>query len=261
MSSDYTFEQTPADQQRSKELSLQRTRPPAEVPGYQTQRFLGAGAYGEVWVGLDRNTGRKVAIKFYLHRRGVDWSLLSREVEKLRFLSADRYVVQLLDVGWDAEPPYYVMEYIEHGSLDERLRRLGTFPVAYAAELFEEIAVGLAHAHGKGVVHCDLKPANILIDQDGKPRLADFGQSRLSHEQKPALGTLFYMAPEQADLQAVADVRWDVYALGAILYTLLTGAPPYRDEHAVDKYEATDLEDRLANYRHSIRAAPTPSAH
>ncbi|MBW8885842.1 MAG: serine/threonine protein kinase, partial [Planctomycetia bacterium] len=215
MSSDFTFQQTPADQQRSKDLSLQRTRPPAEVPGYQTQRFLGAGAYGEVWVGLDRNTGRKVAIKFYLHRRGVDWSLLSREVEKLRFLSADRYVVQLLDVGWDAEPPYYVMEYIEHGSLDERMRRLGAFPVAYAAELFEEIAVGLAHAHGKGVVHCDLKPANILIDQDGKPRLADFGQSRLSHEQKPALGTLFYMAPEQADLQAVPDVRWDVYALGA----------------------------------------------
>ncbi len=261
MSSDFTFQQTPADQQRSKDLSLQRTRPPAEVPGYQTQRFLGAGAYGEVWVGLDRNTGRKVAIKFYLHRRGVDWSLLSREVEKLRFLSADRYVVQLLDVGWDAEPPYYVMEYIEHGSLDERLRRLGTFPVAYAAELFEEIAVGLAHAHGKGVVHCDLKPANILIDQDGKPRLADFGQSRLSHEQKPALGTLFYMAPEQADLQAVPDVRWDVYALGAILYTLLVGAPPYR-EATVEKIDAaTDLEDRLARYRHSIRAAPPPAAH
>jgi serine/threonine protein kinase len=262
MSSDHTFQQTPTDQQRSKDLSLQRTRPPAEVPGYQTQRFLGAGAYGEVWVGLDRNTGRKVAIKFYLHRRGVDWSLLSREVEKLRFLSADRYVVQLLDVGWDAEPPYYVMEYIEHGSLDERLRRLGTFPVAYAAELFGEIAVGLAHAHGKGVVHCDLKPANILIDQDGKPRLADFGQSRLSHEQKPALGTLFYMAPEQADLQAVPDVRWDVYALGAILYTLLVGAPPYRDDDTVAKYEAaSDLENRLAHYRHSIRAAPPPSAH
>jgi eukaryotic-like serine/threonine-protein kinase len=262
MSSDYTFQQTPADQQRSKDLSLQRTRPPAEVPGYQTQRFLGAGAYGEVWVGLDRNTGREVAIKFYLHRRGVDWSLLSREVEKLRFLSADRYVVQLLDVGWDAEPPYYVMEYIEHGSLDERLRRLGTFPVAYAAELFEEIAVGLAHAHGKGVVHCDLKPANILIDQDGKPRLADFGQSRLSHEQKPALGTLFYMAPEQADLQAVPDVRWDVYALGAILYTLLVGTPPFRDDDTVEKYDgATNLEERLANYRHTIRAAPPPSAH
>src|SRR5688500_18677054 len=104
---DYTQEQSPADEQRSKELSLQRTRPPTEVPGYEAQRFLGAGAYGEVWVGVDRNTGRRVAIKFYAHRRGVDWSLLSREVEKLVFLSADRYVVQLLQVGWDADPPFY----------------------------------------------------------------------------------------------------------------------------------------------------------
>ena len=99
MAADYTEQQTPADLARSKELSLERTRPPIEVPGYQMDRFIGSGAYGEVWAGLDRNTGRKVAIKFYAHRRGVDWSLLSREVEKLRFLSADRYVVQLLEVG------------------------------------------------------------------------------------------------------------------------------------------------------------------
>ena len=63
-----------------------------------------------------------MAIKFYTHRGGLDWSLLSREVEKLAFLSADRYVVQLLEVGWDAEPPYYVMEYMEHGSLEDLLR-------------------------------------------------------------------------------------------------------------------------------------------
>src|SRR6478736_6971331 len=136
MSFEFTSQQSPADEQRSKELSLQQTRPPIEVPGYQTQRFLGAGAYGEVWVGLDRNTGRKVAIKFYRHRSGVDWSLLSREVEKLRFLSADRYVVQLLDVGWNAEPPYYVMEYVEQGSLDERLEREGRIPPAQATALF-----------------------------------------------------------------------------------------------------------------------------
>jgi hypothetical protein len=261
MSSDFTEQQSPADLQRSKELSLAKS-PPTEVPGYQTQRFLGSGAYGEVWVGVDRTTGRKVAIKFYLHRAGVDWSLLSREVEKLRFLSADRYVVQLLDVGWDAEPPYYVMEYVEHGSLDDLLRRHGTFTVPEAVELFEELAIGLAHAHGKGVVHCDLKPANVLLDQDQRPRLADFGQSRLSHEQKPALGTLFYMAPEQADLEAIPDVRWDVYALGAILYTLLVGTPPHRNDDTLDKIDsAANLSDRLARYRHAIRAAPPPSEH
>lgn len=262
MASDFTAQQTPADEQRSKDLSLQRTRPPTEVPGYEIERFLGAGAYGEVWVGVDRTTGRKVAIKFYLHRRGVDWSLLAREVEKLRFLSADRYVVQLLDVGWEADPPYYVMEYVEYGSLEGLLRREGPLPVPEAVELFREIAIGLARAHGKGVVHCDLKPANILLDQDHRPRLADFGQSRLSHEQKPALGTLFYMAPEQADLHAIPDVRWDVYALGAILYTLLVGSPPHRNDDAASRIDAAgDLEQRLARYRQMIRSAPSPAEH
>lgn len=262
MSSDFTEQQSPADLQRSKDLSLERTSPPTEVPGYDAQRFIGSGAYGEVWAGVDKNTGRKVAIKFYAHRRGVDWALLAREVEKLRFLSADRYVVQLLDVGWEAEPPYYVMEFVENGSLDDLLRQHGTFSVPEAAEMFREIAVGLSHAHGKGVVHCDLKPANILLDQDHRPRLADFGQSRLSHEQKPALGTLFYMAPEQADLEASPDVRWDVYALGAILYTLLVGSPPHRNDAVADEMAAAqDLADRLARYRHAIRTAPPPAEH
>jgi hypothetical protein len=262
MTTDFTQQQTPTDQQRSKDLSLARSRPPTEVPGFVAQKFIGAGAYGEVWSGVDRNTGRKVAIKFYAHRRGVDWSLLNREVEKLVFLSADRYVVQLLQVGWDADPPYYVMEYVENGSLDDLLKKDGTFSVPEAVEMFREISVGLAHAHGKGVLHCDLKPANILLDQDHRPRLADFGQSRLSHEQKPALGTLFYMAPEQADLEAVPDVRWDVYALGAILYCLVVGNPPHRNDDTVSKIDSgTDLADRLARYRKAIQTAPLPTEH
>lgn len=262
MTTEFTQQQTPADLERSKDLSLARTRPPTEVPGYQAQRFIGAGAYGEVWAGIDRNTGRKVAIKFYAHRSGVDWSLLNREVEKLRFLSADRYVVQLLQVGWTAEPPYYVMELVENGSLDDLLKQHGTFTVAEAVETFREIATGLAHAHGKGILHCDLKPANILLDEDHRPRLADFGQSRLSHEQKPALGTLFYMAPEQADLEAVPDVRWDVYALGAILHCLLLGYPPHRNDTTVGKIDSSsDLKSRLASYRHAIRGAPPLIEH
>jgi serine/threonine protein kinase len=262
MAIEHTQAQSAADEQRSKQLSLQRATPPTEVPGYEAQRLLGVGAYGEVWVGADKNTGRRVAIKFYAHRRGVDWSLLSREVEKLVFLSADRYVVQLLDVGWNADPPYYIMEYIERGSLEDVLREQGALPVIEAVELIREIALGLSHAHGKGVLHCDLKPANILLDNDRRPRLADFGQSRLTTEQRPALGTLFYMAPEQADLEAVPDVRWDVYALGAILYCLLVGEPPHRSEDSVSQLEtARDLTDRLARYRQVIRSSPLPREH
>lgn len=262
MAIEHTQAQSAADEQRSKQLSLQRATPPTEVSGYEAQRLLGVGAYGEVWVGVDKNTGRRVAIKFYAHRRGVDWSLLSREVEKLVFLSADRYVVQLLDVGWNSDPPYYIMEYIERGSLEDLLREHGALPPGEAVELFREIAVGLSHAHGKGVLHCDLKPANILLDNDRRPRLADFGQSRLTTEQRPALGTLFYMAPEQADLDAVPDVRWDVYALGAILYCLLVGEPPHRSDESVSQLEtAKDLTDRLSRYRQVIRDSALPRTH
>lgn len=259
---DQTQRQSDDEQLRSQALSLKRLQPPTQIPGYEPRRFLGAGAYGEVWVALDRTTGRQVAIKFYAHRGGLDWSLLSREVEKLAFLSADRYVVQLLDVGWEAEPPYYVMEYVERGSLEDLLRREKKLPPEQAVSLFREVAVGLLHAHAKGVLHCDLKPANVLLDEDTKPRLADFGQSRLSHEQTPALGTLFYMAPEQADLKAVPDVRWDVYALGALLYAMLTGTPPYREAKTLGGIEAAvDLDARLTRYRDSIARLPRPAAH
>jgi hypothetical protein len=266
MSYDQTQIQDTEEQRKAQELSLQRWQPPIDVPGSEPRQFLGAGAYGAVWVAIDRNTGRQVAIKFYKHRGGLDWSILSREVEKLAFLSADRYVVQLLDVGWDSTPPYYVMEYVERGSLEERLRNEGPLGVEQAVSLFRDVAQGLVHAHDKGVLHCDLKPANILLDQEGRPRIADFGQSRLSHEQQPALGTLFYMAPEQADMKAVPDARWDVYALGALLYTMLTGSPPHRYEKTIaknitDMEQASDLEDRLDRYRRLINDSPPPTSH
>jgi hypothetical protein len=261
MSIDPTLPQGGSERRRSQEKSLHRAHPPTQVPGYIPERFLGGGAFGEVWVAVEKNTGRRVAIKFYAHRGGLDWSLLSREVEKLAFLFADRYVVQLIGVGWDADPPYYIMEYLERGSLADRLQA-GPLSAAEAVDLFREIAIGLVHAHGKGVLHCDLKPGNILLDHDNKPRLADFGQSRLSHEQIPALGTLFYMAPEQANLTAVPDARWDVYALGALLYCMLTGSPPYRGEPNVRQIEETpELNERLSLYRRMIRRAPRPSAH
>jgi serine/threonine protein kinase len=262
MSTDRTEQQSTAQIQSARDLSLKPREAPARVPGYNIESLLGSGAYGEVWLALDQKTGRRVAIKFYTRQTSLDFSLLSREVEKLVFLSADRYVVQLLDVGWDAKPPYYVMDFIENGSLEDDLKRRHTLPVEEAVELTEEICIGLMHLHGKGILHCDLKPGNVLLDQDKKPRLADFGQSRLSHEQAPALGTLFFMAPEQADLQAAPDARWDVYALGALLYCMLTGEPPFRDGAMLQKIEKSDvMEDRLDQYRRLINAAPRPLAH
>ncbi|MEM9645547.1 MAG: serine/threonine-protein kinase, partial [Planctomycetota bacterium] len=236
---------------------MQSTTPPAEVPGYRLSKFLGSGAFGQVWVGRDLNTGRGVAVKFYLHRGGVNWSLLSREVKNLVQLSANRHVVQVLEVGWDADPPYYVMELVTGGSLEEMLKARGRLPTNEAVEIFRKICVGLNHCHNKGVLHCDVKPANILMADDNEPRLADFGQSRMSHDQSPALGTLFFMAPEQADLEASADASWDVYAAGAILYQMVTGKPPYRQDSLVTQIDtAGSLPKRLQRYRHAIQAQP-----
>lgn len=262
MTADHTQLQSGDDEQQARELSLRQTRPPAHVPGYNLTRFLGSGAFGEVWIGLDRNTGRQIAAKFYLYRGGVDLSLLSREVEKLVLLSADRYVVQVLDVGWQSDPPYYVMEYIENGSLEQFAQRDESQTIDQLVQLFREIATGLNHSHAKGILHCDLKPGNVLLDQDDQPRLADFGQSRLTHEQTPSLGTLFYMAPEQANLQAVPDASWDVYALGAIFYYLLVGQPPHYNEELLKQIEeAPDLPTRLRCYQQWITTRKPPDEH
>jgi serine/threonine protein kinase len=259
---DATEYQSAGGRSASKKLSMEATTPPSEVPGYRLTQFLGSGAYGQVWIGRNLNTGRDVAVKFYLHRGGVNWSLLSREVKNLVQLSADRYVVQVLEVGWDADPPYYVMELITGGSLEDRLQSGGLFPTDEAVEMFRKICIGLNHCHAKGVLHCDVKPANILLGDENEPRLADFGQSRLSHEQTPALGTLFYMAPEQADLQSTPDASWDVYAVGAIMYRLLTGQPPFRDDSVVQQLDtAGSLQKRLLHYREAIINAPPPDGH
>ncbi len=262
MSSDFTLQQTMGELRAAERLSLNATVPPAEVPGVKIEKLLGQGAFGQVWKGRDLNTGREVAIKFYLHRGGVNWSLLGREVKHLVNMSTGRYIVQVLTVGWEAEPPYYVMEFLENGSLEELVRQRGRLTVAESIAIFRQIAEGLNFAHGKGVLHCDLKPANVLLDHDWRPRLADFGQSRMSHEQSPSLGTLFYMAPEQADLAASADASWDVYALGAILHTMLVGSPPYRSPNVVEKLDtAASLPERLERYRSAIYESPAPRSH
>lgn len=262
MTSDPTQYQSDDDRKKSQTLSVAPTRPPTSVAGYQLDSFLGRGAYGEVWSAIELKTGKKVAVKFYTQQSSDDVQQLAQEVEKLLALSTDRYVVQLLDVGWDSTPPFYVMDFLEHGSLEQRLQRDRRLPPDLAVEIFEELAQGLMHLHGKGILHCDLKPANVLLDQDSKPRVADFGQARLSTEDTGALGTLYYMAPEQADLDAVPDARWDVYGLGAMMYCMLTGNPPFRDSKLTEKIQSSQrISQRLQAYREALNSSPSPSQH
>jgi len=256
-----TLTQDAESVERAREQSALAGAPPAAIPGYRILKPIGEGKYGSVWLAREQNTGKHVAIKFYTHRRGVDWSLLGREVEKLAVLYTSRSIVGLLAVGWDHDPPYYVMEYLENGSLAARLAA-GPLATNDAVRIATRVCQALVHAHGSGILHCDLKPANILLDQDFEPRLCDFGQSRLADEHSHSLGTLYYMAPEQADLRAVPDARWDVYALGALIYHMLTGAPPFRTEENDRRLNAArTLNDRLNLYRQIVRQGPKPSEH
>ena len=233
--------------------------PPAA--GYRMLRKLGEGTYGTVWLAEDK-AGVRVAIKFFAHGAGQQWQLLQSEVQSLARLDTTFGIVQLKEVEPDADPPYFVMSYAEGGSLQQKLAD-GPLPPREALRHFTEIARALAFVHAKGIRHCDLKPANVLLNQHGQPMIADFGQAHLSDDASPALGTFFYMAPEQSEpgLQ-LPDARWDVYGLGAIFYALLTGGPPHKNDALADELRQTvKLHHRLRLYRERIRAMPQPTEH
>ena len=259
---DATLDQDADERAASSALSADDDTPPRGLPGYRLHERVGRGTFGEVWRAEELNTGREVAIKVFAQHRGLDWPLLKREVGKLAQAATERRVVQLLEVGWDAEQPYYVMEYLEGGSLADRLRRDGPLEAGEAVRLFGQVVEGLVYLHGKAILHCDLKPANVLLDGRGEARLADFGQARLSNEEGPVGGTLFYLAPELARPGVRPEARGDVYALGAVLYAMLTGHPPYASESASRDLASTGtISERIERYRELVESEPFPDAH
>ena len=233
-----------------------------QAAGYKMLKPIGEGTYGAVWLAQENATGVKVAIKFFAHGAGHRWEMLQEEVKQLAALDAAQGIIHLKYAVADAEPPYYVMSYAEGGSLAQRLEK-GPLPVSEALAIFQDIVQALAYVHAHGIRHCDLKPGNILLDRLGKPLVADFGQAHLSNDATPALGTFFYMAPEQADLGTqIPDTRWDVYGLGALFYAMLTGEPPRKDVHLSGELKNTaELDHRLRRYREGIAHTQKPTAH
>src|SRR5499427_5969481 len=209
---------------------------------YEILSELGRGAIDVVYKARDPQIDRLVALKTVSL-----WGQEPNEEKefRLRFMNeaqaAGRLhhsgIVSVFDVGEDPEnhDPFIVLEYVAGESLNRILSREKRLPVERALKLAEEIADALDYAHAQGVIHRDIKPANILITQDGRAKIADFGIAKLNlaHFTIPGrvVGTPAYMAPEQLSGEAV-DGRSDLFSLGVILYAMVTGHSPFQGNSA-----------------------------
>ncbi len=250
-----TLAQSGTQLQAAREASADGPPAPPTLPGYGLDKLLGRGSFGEVWAGTQQRSGLRVAVKVLTRREGLDWLYFKHEVGRLREVAEHPNVVSLIDADLSHEPPYFVMPLLLRGSLHE-VREVDT---QQALRWFKEIASALRYCHEKGLLHCDLKPSNVMLDEEGHVRLVDYGQSRAKGDKSVTWGTLGFMAPEQAVLggESVPSVRWDVYSLGATAYLLLTGQCPRLSE--TDRTELTRTEDtarRLEQYRNLLQSRP-----
>jgi predicted Ser/Thr protein kinase len=207
---------------------------PAAVGKYPVVGRLGGGGQGEVYRAVHPELGQDLVIKLArqpLGPGGIDRDLLAAEGRLLAELRHDN-LVRVYDLGVHDGRVFLAMEFVRGCTLEQYAER-GKLAPRQAAAVVAELARAVAYLHGRGVVHQDLKPRNVLIDEEGRPRLIDFGLARLrdawaGDADGPSGGTLAYMAPEQARGEAgKAGPAADVFALGAVLYFLLTGHSPF----------------------------------
>jgi serine/threonine-protein kinase len=211
-----------------------------QIPGYAVEGELGRGGMGVVYKARHLRLGRTVALKMLLageYAGPQERARFQREAEAVASLRHPN-IVQVYDVDDHDGRPYFTMEFVEGGTLADKLAGAPQ-PARRAAALAATLAEAVQAAHRGGVVHRDLKPGNVLLTGDGTPKVSDFGLARRLGGEAGAtrsgapLGTPSYMAPEQAAGRASAiGPATDVYALGAILYELLTGRPPFCGETA-----------------------------
>lgn len=224
---------------------------PPKLEGYEIIDVLGRGGMGVVYRARDLALGRMVAIKMILSGAAASPSDLQRFRTEAEAVARLRHphIVQIYAVGEHAGCPYLVLELLEGGSLAREVA--GTpLPARRAAEMLLALADAVAHAHHLGILHRDLKPANVLLADPRTPKIADFGlakriDSDLGHtETGTVMGSPCYMAPEQAEGRT-RDIgpASDIYALGAILYEMLTGGPPFRADTMLETLEMVRHND------------------
>jgi eukaryotic-like serine/threonine-protein kinase len=206
---------------------------------YRLDAMVGTGGMSTVYRAFDTVLERQVAIKLMHREIAEDSDQLERFRREARAVAQlnHPHVVGVIDAGEDERTPYIVFEYVEGETLKERIRRCGRLAIPEAVAYAIEIARALGAAHARGIVHRDVKPQNVLIDEEGTAKVTDFGIARtLDQEGLTAdgrvLGTTDYVSPEQALGHAVTG-QSDLYSLGIVLFEMLTGDVPFHGENQV----------------------------
>ncbi len=204
---------------------------------YRLIDLLGRGGMGSVFLGRHVTMNRPVALKVIARQLCQDQRALDRFLAEARAIAAldSPNIVQAYSVDCEGERYYIVMEYVEGYDLQRLVEEEGPLEYHRAADYIRQAAEGLSHAHQRQMVHCDIKPSNLLVNSQGVVKILDLGLARLTHTGQPdhrkteerVLGSVDYLAPEQAVESPDLDGRADVYSLGCTLYFLLTGQPPY----------------------------------
>ena len=203
---------------------------------YQVIEELGHGGMGRVYKVQDTKIGEKVALKLIRPEAGLDKRALERFSNELKLARKIRHknVCQMFDLGEDQGTSYITMEYIHGEDLKQLIRKVGRLSPSQAVGIARQVCEGLEEAHKLGVVHRDLKPHNIMVDEDGNARIMDFGIARsLSGKSITGAGVMIgtpeYMSPEQVEGKEV-DQRSDIYSLGVILFEMVTGRVPFEGD-------------------------------
>lgn len=220
---------------------------------YRVRARIARGGMATVYVATDLRLERRIALKVMHAHLSDDSAFQSRFIQEARAAArlADPHVVNVFDQGQDGELAYLVMEYLPGITLRELLREQKRLTIPQTITIMDAILAGLSAAHRAGIVHRDVKPENVLLAEDGRIKIGDFGLARATTANtatgQQLLGTIAYLAPELVT-RGTADARSDIYALGIMLYEMLVGEQPYKGEQPM----------QIA-FQHATESVPRPS--